>query len=167
MSDLDSTLRAVKCLPGNAELFIVFSLEEYLSSSSSFMTDETSMALQGPDINYESLFEALPGSFILLKNNPQYTIITATPDYFLITGTSKEGITGKGVFEAFPGNPNDASDTGRIDLKASLEAVLVHKKIHHLPITAFWKLLAGLLTKWLVGCTGTPLQKQGLTTKKR
>ena len=96
------------------------------------MTYENQIASDNLEVPYRSLFEALPGSCILLKNNaPLFTILASTPEYLNQTGTTKEGIVGKGIFEAFPGNPDDPTDTGTNDLRASLEQVLLQKKPHH------------------------------------
>lgn len=98
------------------------------------MTYENRTATELLEVHYTSLFDAMPGSFILLKNDaPIYTILASTPEYLKQTGTTKEGIIGKGIFQAFPGNPNDPTDTGTDDLRASLEQVRLHKKLHHLP----------------------------------
>ena len=98
------------------------------------MTNENLIASDKLEVPYTSLFEALPGSCILLKNNaPLFTILASTREYLNQTGTTKDGIVGKGIFEAFPGNPDDPTDTGTNDLRASLEEVLRQKKPHHLP----------------------------------
>ncbi len=90
------------------------------------------------DVHYTTLFEAMPGSCILLGNDaPHYTILAATAEYLKQSGTTKEGIIGKGIFEAFPGNPADVTDTGSYNLKASLEQVLEHKKPNHLPVQRY------------------------------
>ncbi|MGB8194725.1 MAG: PAS domain S-box protein [Chitinophagaceae bacterium] len=102
------------------------------------MKYENQIASHKPEVYYSSLFEAMPGSCILLNNDaPIYTILASTPEYLSQTGTTKEGIVGKGIFEAFPGNPDDPTDTGTSDLRASLEHVLLHKEPHYLPIQRY------------------------------
>ena len=98
------------------------------------MTYETQINSDKLEVHYTSLFESLPGSCILLKNDaPHFTILASTPEYLAQTGTTKDSIIGKGIFEAFPGNPSDSTDTGTSNLRASLEYVLSQKKPHHLP----------------------------------
>jgi PAS domain S-box-containing protein len=99
------------------------------------MTYDTSTPFQIPELYYIALFEALPGSCILLQNNPpHYTVLAATPEYLAQTGYRKEAIIGKGVFEMSPSNPHDPTDTGANDLRDSLEHVLLHKAPHQLAV---------------------------------
>ncbi|HVG16147.1 MAG TPA: PAS domain S-box protein, partial [Chitinophagaceae bacterium] len=92
----------------------------------------------GPELHYTSLFEALPGSCILLQNNaPYYSVLAATPEYLAQTGYRKEAIIGKGIFEMSPANPDDPTDTGASDLRDSLEHVLLHNEPHQLPVQRY------------------------------
>ncbi|GEO12135.1 PAS domain-containing protein [Segetibacter aerophilus] len=90
------------------------------------------------DALYLAFFDALPGSSILLQNNPPtFTILAATAKYLKDTGSNKEHLIGKGIFEAFPANPNDSRDTGARDLKNSLTKVHQDKKSHQLPMQRY------------------------------
>jgi PAS domain S-box-containing protein len=81
-----------------------------------------------------TLFEGSPGMrFALLPDAPQFTIVAATKDMCKQTGKTKEQLIGKDLFEVFPTNPADPSDTGEHDLNASLEHVLLYKESHQLP----------------------------------
>ncbi|HUQ67814.1 MAG TPA: ATP-binding protein [Flavitalea sp.] len=89
-------------------------------------------------IQYTDLFESLPGSCILLQiDAPHYTILAATPEYCVQTVTTKEYLIGKGMFEAFPPNPDDPADTGTNDVRASLDHVRLYKKPHQLPVQRY------------------------------
>ena len=102
------------------------------------MTYETQTNSEGLEVHYKSFFEAMPGSCILLKNDaPHYTILASTPEYLSQTGTTKEGIIGKGIFEMFPANPNDPTDTGASDLENSLAHVRLNKQAHQLPVQRY------------------------------
>lgn len=104
----------------------------------SFMTYETQISLDSLQVHYLSLFEALPGSCILLKTDtPHYTILATTPDYLVQTGIARESLIGKGMFEAFPTNHDDPADTGTNDVRASLDQVRLGKKPHHLPVQRY------------------------------
>ena len=101
------------------------------------MTFETS-TFQITEECYTAIFEALPESCILVQTNaPCYTILAASPEYLAQTGTTKEAIIGKGIFEAFPSNPDDPTDTGINDVRSSLDHVLLHKEPHRLPIQRY------------------------------
>lgn len=102
------------------------------------MTHESSTSFQIPEQFYTTLFEALPGSCILLQNNaPHYTVLAATPAYLAQTGYRKEFIIGKGIFEMSPANPDDPTDTGASNLANSLERVRLHKEPHQLPVQRY------------------------------
>lgn len=91
-----------------------------------------------PVLPYMAFFEALSESSILLQNNaPKYTILAASPEYIAMIGITKDNLIGKGMFEAFPSNPNDLADTGSNDVRGSLELVRLHKKPHQLPVQRY------------------------------
>src|SRR5215218_6054650 len=68
---------------------------------------------------------------------PRYTILAVTKLHLQLTGLQKEDMVGKGVFEVFPPNAKDPSDTGGQDFLASLRHVLNHKEPHYLPIQRY------------------------------
>lgn len=75
--------------------------------------------------HYEDVFAALPGMYLLLS--PELTILDASEGYLQATMTSREQIVGRGMFEAFPDNPDDPNATGEANLRASLERVLADR----------------------------------------
>jgi PAS domain S-box-containing protein len=108
---------------------------EFLPSFLSSMAHEYSTSFQIPELYYTTLFEALPGNYVLVLNDaPKFTILAATPAYLSLTGYTKETLMGKGIFEAFPTNPDDPADTGESNLRASLEYVQLRKEPHQLPV---------------------------------
>jgi PAS domain S-box-containing protein len=87
---------------------------------------------------YTALFNALPGSSYLLQANPpKYTILAATSQILKYSGLQRENLIGKGLFEAFPSNPEDPADTGQGNLQDSLKQVLEHKMPHQLPVQRY------------------------------
>lgn len=102
------------------------------------MTQDFAIQDIGSMLPFTAIFEALSESSILIQNDaPKYTIVAATPEYVSMIGTTKEYLIGKGMFEAYPPNPNDPTDTGSQDVKASLEMVRQHKKPHQLPVQRY------------------------------
>jgi PAS domain S-box-containing protein len=78
--------------------------------------------------DFQALFEAAPGLFlVLLPDVPRYTIVAASDAYLRATMTRREGLLGRGIFEVFPGNPTDPSATAMSDLSASLGRVLAKR----------------------------------------
>lgn len=73
----------------------------------------------------KSLFESLPGLYLVLT--PDFKIVAASDAYLKATLTTREGIIGCGLFEAFPDNPDERDATGVSNLRASLERVLASK----------------------------------------
>ncbi len=86
-------------------------------------------------INLELLFNALPTPcLLLLSDTPRFTIIGANKAYCIATNTCKEDLINKGIFEAFPDNPNDPRATGVKNLTASLELVIETRRTQKLDI---------------------------------
>jgi signal transduction histidine kinase/ActR/RegA family two-component response regulator len=74
-----------------------------------------------PAADFQSLFEASPASFLVL--DPDLAIVAVTDAYLRDTMTSRADLIGKGIFEAFPDNPDDPDATGVANLRASLNRV--------------------------------------------
>jgi PAS domain S-box-containing protein len=72
----------------------------------------------------QNLFESLPGLFLVLT--PDLKIAAVSDAYLRATMTKREEITGRGLFEIFPDNPDDTAATGVSNLRASLGRVLKH-----------------------------------------
>lgn len=80
------------------------------------------------------VFQAMPGnSIVLLPNSPTFTIVAATDNYCQTSGRTKEGLVGKGMFEAFPGSPDDPEQGGVQLLRSSLDKVILHKTADRMP----------------------------------
>lgn len=69
----------------------------------------------------ESLFESLPGLYLVLT--PDLKIVAASDAYLKATMTTRASLVGRGLFEAFPDNPQDPAATGTANLRASLDRV--------------------------------------------
>ena len=75
-------------------------------------------------LDYRVLFEAADDVvLVLLPDAPRFTMVAATRARLEATMTTAETF-GKGLFEVFPDNPDDAGATGTSNLRASLERVV-------------------------------------------
>jgi signal transduction histidine kinase len=75
-------------------------------------------------VDFERLFEASPEVLlVLLPDAPRFTMVAATEARLQATHTTRDSI-GRGLFEVFPDNPNDAGANGTNNLRASLDRVL-------------------------------------------
>ena len=75
-------------------------------------------------IDFERLFAASPDVLLVLApDSPRFTMVAATEARLQVTHTTRDTI-GRGLFELFPDNPDDAGATGTSNLRASLERVL-------------------------------------------
>jgi signal transduction histidine kinase/DNA-binding response OmpR family regulator len=72
-------------------------------------------------VDYRALFEAAPGSYLVL--DPGFVIVGVSDAYLRDTMRTREDLLGRGVFEAFPDNPDDPEADGVRNLTASLERV--------------------------------------------
>lgn len=79
--------------------------------------------------DYQRLFEAAPGLYLVLRPDaPVFTIIAASDAYLRATQTARERIVGRGLFEVFPDNPDDPGASGTRNLRASLERVVATRE---------------------------------------
>src|SRR5687767_12558904 len=72
-------------------------------------------------VDFRLLFEGLPGLYLVLS--PALEIVAVSDAYLQATMTTRAGLVGKHLFEAFPDDPNDPSADGVRNLRASLERV--------------------------------------------
>jgi PAS domain S-box-containing protein len=80
-----------------------------------------------PDF-FRRLFEASPHPYLILKSDPDFTIVAVNDRYLDATLTERERIVGHGLFQIFPDNPDDASNSGVSDLRISLNRVLAERR---------------------------------------
>ncbi|HVR08686.1 MAG TPA: PAS domain-containing protein [Thermoanaerobaculia bacterium] len=72
--------------------------------------------------DFRALFEGAPDPYLVLA--PDLTIVAVSDAYLRATMTRRPEILGRGIFEAFPDNPDDPGATGVSNLRASLERVV-------------------------------------------
>ena len=76
--------------------------------------------------DFRLIFQSAPGCYLVLV--PDLTIVAVSDAYLHATMTKRHEILGRGLFEAFPDNPNDPGATGVANLRASLGSVLAHRR---------------------------------------
>lgn len=102
------------------------------------MTYDSLKSATGAEVLYTAFFEALTGNSLLLKTDaPHFTILAATPAFLKQTNTLKEVLIGKGLFEAFPEQTAAPDHSGQRNISDSLQYVLQHKAVHHLPVQRY------------------------------
>ncbi|MDR3671185.1 MAG: ATP-binding protein [Holophaga sp.] len=77
---------------------------------------------------YLRLFEATPHPYLILGADPTFPILAVNDRYLEATGTLREAIVGRGLFEVFPDNPAEGQGGGVGDLRTSLGRVLSDRK---------------------------------------
>ena len=89
-------------------------------------------------IDIRTFFTTLPGSNVLVQPDaPHFTIVAVSDDYLQAVDRRREGLVGKGLFEAFPNNPDDRNQVSEKTVRASLEYALAHKEPHYLPVQRY------------------------------
>ena len=83
-------------------------------------------------IDFRRVFERAPGLFLLLRPDPDFTIVGASDEYLRSTFTERAAIVGRPLFEVFPDNPGDPRADGVERLRASLERVIASKAADHM-----------------------------------
>ncbi len=85
--------------------------------------------------DYESIFMAAPGMYLLLQPDaPRFTIVRANEAYLAAALRTNTDLIGRGVFEAYPDNPDDPTANGVARLRASLLHVIANKEAHAISI---------------------------------
>jgi PAS domain S-box-containing protein len=77
--------------------------------------------------NFRALFEASPTPFLVLTP-PDFQIIAVNDAFLNATMTRRAEIIGKGLFEAFPNNPDERESTGVRNLSASLNRAIATRR---------------------------------------
>ena len=75
-------------------------------------------------LDFQLLFESLPGLFLVLSPDPQFTILGASDAYLRATSAERQAVVGRGLADAFADESDDAHATGVQQLRASLERVV-------------------------------------------
>ena len=83
-------------------------------------------------INFEALFNASPNPYVLL--NPSLVIMGMNDAYLRVTMRRREELVGRGMFEAFPSDPDSESYK---QLRASFDRVIQEKVTDHLPLIEY------------------------------
>jgi len=84
----------------------------------------------------QRIFRDIPGLFLVLKPDRDFTIVAASEEYLRVTHTD-ERIFGRPVFEVFPDNPAEREATGVRNLRASLDRVLAGKIADKMPLQRY------------------------------
>lgn len=78
---------------------------------------------------FRRLFDASPTPFLVLAPDaPDFTIVEVNDAYLAAVMRTREGLLGRGLFEAMPDNPTDPDATGVANLRASLERALATRR---------------------------------------
>ena len=80
----------------------------------------------------QRVFRGIPGLFLILKPDADFTILAASDGYLRATHTDAT-IFGRPMFEVFPDNPAHADADGVSNLNASLQRVLATRKPDTMP----------------------------------
>ncbi|WP_426402939.1 PP2C family protein-serine/threonine phosphatase [Streptomyces sp. R-07] len=75
-----------------------------------------------PGIDYEAVFQALPGAVALLT--PELVYADVNEAFLSMSGRTRDQVVGRYLFDVFPDNPDDPTATGMQNLRASLERVV-------------------------------------------
>ncbi|WP_035847484.1 PP2C family protein-serine/threonine phosphatase [Kitasatospora azatica] len=78
--------------------------------------------MEGAEIDYAAMFQALPGMVALLT--PELAYADVNEEFLRLSGRTREELIGHYLFDVFPDNPNDPAATGARNLRASLVRVL-------------------------------------------
>ncbi|MDD4975194.1 MAG: ATP-binding protein [Bacteriovorax sp.] len=93
-------------------------------------------SMEAPDLRILLASARVP-CLVLLPDNPKFTIIAVNDDFVSQVKINREDLLSKGVFEAFPHNPNDPTATGVFNLRASLNKVIKGRVIDFMSVQKY------------------------------
>ena len=88
-------------------------------------------------MNYLRQLRSLPGLFLVLRPDERFTIVEASDGYLRATLTTRDGIVGRGLFEVFPGSPEDPASNATGNLRKSLHTVLSTRAEHEMALQRY------------------------------
>ena len=88
------------------------------------------MADSPASIDYQALFHALPGAYLLL--DPEAIILDNSDQHVAVSLLPREQAVGRYIFDAYPGDPQSQAD-----LLASHEAVRRTRRAHAMPLLRY------------------------------
>ncbi|MBK5194013.1 MAG: PAS domain S-box protein, partial [Flavobacteriaceae bacterium] len=87
---------------------------------------------------FSHVFQLMPApSVLLLPDAPKFTIVAVTNAYLEVANTAEKDLIGKGIFEAFPENPEDRVSKGVENLRNSLNFVIAKKESDKMPLQKY------------------------------
>jgi PAS domain S-box-containing protein len=90
------------------------------------------------EVDYRRLFASSPAPFLVVAPDAShFTIMGVNNAYLAATRRTRDALIGRGIFEAFPDNPDDAGATGVANLRASLERALATKQPDVMPVQKY------------------------------
>ncbi|HUK34955.1 MAG TPA: PAS domain S-box protein, partial [Vicinamibacterales bacterium] len=88
--------------------------------------------------DFQTLFQAAPGLYlVLVPDAPRYTIVAVSDSYARATGTTREELLGRGLFDVFPADPAESTVTGVSTLGSSLARVLTTRAPDRMSVRRF------------------------------
>lgn len=82
-----------------------------------------------------SIFSALPSACVLLS--PEFVIEAVSDSFTAVSGTKRDEIVGRYIFDVFPDNPNDPAAHSVADVRAALERILATGEPNELPVQRY------------------------------
>jgi len=88
-------------------------------------------------LDFQLLFEAVPGLYLVLAPDRELTILGASDAYLRATMTARDAIVGKPLFEVFPDNPSDPEATGVRNLADSIARAIATRAADSMDIQKY------------------------------
>lgn len=88
-------------------------------------------------IDKSNIFQALPGSFLVMLPDACYTIIDISHALLTTSGRPRSEVVGQGLFDIFPQGPEGHVDSHALTLKKALDIVVRTKARHAMPLQRY------------------------------
>lgn len=89
------------------------------------------------EVDFRSLFETLPGLYLVINNDPDYTILAASDAYLKAVVKKREETIGFPLFKVFIPNPDDPKGDSNKIIDESIKRVLRSKITDQMPLVKY------------------------------
>ncbi len=91
----------------------------------------------GESTDYRRVFEQASGLFLLVRPDPEFTVVDATDAYLRATFTTREALVGQALFGLLPKEPAATRATAALRLRQSFERVIATRSADAMEVQRF------------------------------
>jgi PAS domain S-box-containing protein len=97
------------------------------------MSNQFPLSSSTSHVDFQRVFEAMPGiGALLLPDPPSFTIVAVTDEFLKVSGMTRKQLVGRPLFDPFPANPDGGGEDSTTIVLESLNSVLSTARPHQI-----------------------------------